>query len=462
MNILQKAKNFFSSQSINKFNQSFYWGSQSYTNDDDPNTSKYIEQGYNINSDVYSIVNQISNKVAAIPYSIKEIDNKQANTQRKKLLKAANNSPTFTQKVKLLRLEMKALKEDSFDFPLERPNPNQTWDEFWKLSITFLKLTGNVYWYKVSPKDGMNAGSPKVVYVLPSHLMEIVLKDNANILLDEDVVKGYLLTSNGSFMEFENEDVIHVKYPNPNFGMSGQHLYGQSPLRAAWKNLVSSNKAMDLNINTLKNGGVFGFIHSKGAAPLSDDQAIAIKSRLKEMNSDTSDLSRIAGSSAELGFTRLSLTTDELKPFDYLKYDQKSLCNVFGWSDTLLNNDDGGKYDKQIQESKRVVTNTIVPDLNLLLNPFNKEILQRFKGYDNREIEFDIRELPEMQEDMTALVQWLSSANNTGFVTKNESRVMMGMETISDKNMDIITVKDDIMTLEDAILPPDTGFTLNE
>ena len=461
MNIFQKAKSFFSSQSINKFNQAFYWGSQSYTNDDDPNTERYITEGYNINSDVYSIVNQIANKVAAIPYSIKEVDNDKANTERKKLLKAVNNSPTFTQKVKLLKLELKALKEDSFDFPLQRPNANQTWDEFWKVSMTFLKLTGNVYWYKVSPKEGMNAGSPKLIYVLPSHLIEIVLKNNANILLDEDVVRGYLLTSGGNFMEFENENVIHVKYPNPNFGMSGEHLYGQSPLRSAWKNLVSSNKAMNLNINTLKNGGVFGFIHSKGTTPLTDDQAIAVKSRLKEMNNDSSDLGRIAGSSAELGFTKLSLTTDELKPFDYLKYDQKSLCNVFGWSDTLLNNDDGGKYDKQIQESKRVVTNTIVPDLNLLLNPFNKEILQQFKGYENREIEFEIRELPEMQDDMTSLVSWLGNANDKGFVTKNESRVMMGMETVGDSNMDIITVKDDIMTLEDAILPPDTGFTLN-
>ena len=96
-----------------------------------------------------------------------------------------------------------------------------------------------------------------------------------------------------------------------------------------------------------------------------------------------------------------------------------------------------------------------------MLNPFNKEILQQFKGYENREIEFEIRELPEMQDDMTSLVSWLGNANDKGFVTKNESRVMMGMETVEDSNMDIITVKDDIMTLEDAILPPDTGFTLN-
>ena len=44
-------------QTDNKFNQSFYWGGNGYTNNDDTNTNRYVTDGYNINGDVFSIVN---------------------------------------------------------------------------------------------------------------------------------------------------------------------------------------------------------------------------------------------------------------------------------------------------------------------------------------------------------------------------------------------------------------------
>ena len=46
------------------------------TNRYDKNTQKYFEYGYNINPDVYSIVNQIANKFTSIPYVIQEIKDK--------------------------------------------------------------------------------------------------------------------------------------------------------------------------------------------------------------------------------------------------------------------------------------------------------------------------------------------------------------------------------------------------
>ena len=43
------------------------------------------------------------------------------------------------------------------------------------------------------------------------------------------------------------------------------------------------------------------------------------------MDADPDKLGKIAGVSAEIGFTRLSLTTDELKLFEYLNFDQKQI-----------------------------------------------------------------------------------------------------------------------------------------
>ena len=62
------------------------------------------------------------------------------------------------------------------------------------------------------------------------------------------------------YFKFEKENVVHISTNNPNFGFNGEHLYGQSALRAGWKNIETSNKWLDLNLTNAKNGGVFGII----------------------------------------------------------------------------------------------------------------------------------------------------------------------------------------------------------
>jgi len=79
------------------------------------------------------------------------------------------------------------------NFPLEQPNPNQTWADIFGLYKTYMKITGNCYIYLMSPENGMNAGIPIQVYVLPSHLIEIVLKKDASMLTVESPIDHYVL-----------------------------------------------------------------------------------------------------------------------------------------------------------------------------------------------------------------------------------------------------------------------------
>ena len=442
---------------INEFNKSFLWGSLGGSVlDDDNNTSRYIDSAYNINPDVFSVVNQIANKFTSVPYVIKKIEDKQADKKYRKLNESTKYSYSIPQEFKAIELKQKAYDDDYLDMPLEKPNPSQTWQEFWILSEIFLQTTGNVYWYMLKPEDGLNSGVPIAMYVLPSHLTEIVIKDKVELLSVESPIKEYLLNEGAQFTCFKAEDVIHIKYPNPNYDENGSHLYGQSRLRAGYKNIESTNKGLDLSVNTLKNGGAFGFLHAKdNQTPLTEDKAQAIKSRLKEMDNSVDDMGRIAGISASIGFTRISLTTDELKPFDYFKYNLKQVCNVLGWDDILLGNGDNAKYDNMKTAEKRVVMSKIVPDIKLFSQAFNEQFLILFKEYKNTCIDFMVKELPEMQQDYKTMVEWIEKAVNIGLITRNQGLKVMDMPMSEDPNMDIITVLNDIMTLEDAILPQD-------
>jgi hypothetical protein len=225
----------------------------------------------------------------------------------------------------------------------------------------------------------------------------------------------------------------------------GRHLYGLSELSAALRNIQTSNEAIDNNAKTMSNSGVFGFIHGKGT-PLSAEQAIGIKDRIKQMDSEKGRFANISGSSGELGFTRISLTTDELKPFEYLAFDRKTICNVLIWSDELLNNDSGSglnSTDALRAAQKRVISDNIMPDLLLFSEAFSKGFIQKFKGYEKSIMEFDASELPEMQEDMALMVDWLSKSP----ITPNEFRTALKYETSDLEGMDNIYMPMNLMPI---------------
>ena len=435
----------------NKFNEAFFkWIGIEGTAYDN-NASTYLKEGFNINPIVYSVISQMATKTSSVPYCIKKIESKQTKTKIERLLKATGNNLSAQQYGKKLQLEKKAYSSEEIAMPIERPNPLQTWSEFLELYKTFIKLTGNAYIYKLRVAEGANSGKILGLYLLPSHLMNIVLKPNADLMSIESPIGGYKLISGETGIDFTNEEVTHIKYPNPNYDNNGAHLYGLSPIRAILKNVQTSNTALDLNIKTMNNGGAFGFIHSKGQAALTDTQAKGIKDRLKDAFNDKDKLSQIMGVSAEIGFTRIGMTTDELKLFDYLNFDQKQICNALGWSDKLLNNDAGAKYDNVNSYRKQVVIDNIIPDLNLFTEAFNSDILPSFKGYENTCIVFEYSELPEMQQDMTQMIAWIRPSVEIGLMNREESRSYMKLPSTENESMKEFTVNADIMTLEQSL-----------
>ena len=432
----------------NMFNRAAYefLGGQAASYDYD--NKVYLDKGFGMNPDVYAIVMQRAKKLSSVPFVVNNISDITAKRKVDQLKYATKGNYSTEQLARKKLLEVKAYTETELDFPLEEPNPLQSWTDIWQLYEVYMATTGNAYLYMVCPENGMNKGVPKELYILPSHLIKIVLKKDANLVEDESPIDYYMLIDGNQQMSFDEEKVIHIKYPNPFFDLSGSHLYGLSPLKSVLRNIESSNDAIDGNVKTMKSSGVFGFITSADKdAPFTAEQAMQIKERLHEMDRDRGRLGKIAGGSAPIQFTKLSLNTDELKPFDYLEYDQKIIANVLGWSTMLLNSSDGKTYNNLPSERKRVITDTINPDLVLLASALNKDFLPRFgKQYLKAEIEFDITELPEMQEDYKAMIEWM----NLSPLTPNEIRTALKYETSDVDGMDVIWIPQGKKRIDDA------------
>lgn len=391
------------------------------------------------NPDINAIINQIADKSNEVPHYIKRIEDRKNYRKRERLMTATKGNLSIQQLAQKKLFESKAFGDsEEIDLKLKRPNPLHTWKELFALYRIFMETDGNAYFYTIKTENGNNAGRIKQVYILPSNLVDIVLKKDADVIVDDNPIDYYMLSEGDQCIKFEEQDIIHIKYANPNYDMSGSHLYGLSPLRAALKNIMSSDSALEHNVKNMKNGGVFGFFYSDDKdTPLTADQALSFKDKLIDMNSDPSNLARIAGASFKMGFQRLSLNADELKVIENLNFDRKVFANLLGWSDLLLNNDTASTYNNIQQEKRRVLTGKVQAGLLLLQDAFNSRLVPFLEGCDaNCVWEWDISEMPEMQEDMDKMIEWMQKA----FLTPNEIRSAVKYETSDLEGMDVVWI----------------------
>jgi len=448
INRFRMALDVFLNPNKNYFNEAIYEMVGGLTSTYNNTLETLIVKGYGENPDVNAIVNQMAAKSMTVPYIIKPIEDVKSYNKKKRL----PIELSYIQKKQYNLLNKEAHNDIEQDMPIYRPNPNQSWEDLIFLYKVYLKVCGNFYLYKLAPKEGANAGTPLQLYVLPSHWMQIVLKPNSSSLTNENPIDYYIMEQGNQFIRFEAEDIIHIKRANPFYNQNGSHLYGYSELMAAIRNINSSNSGIDNNVKTMQNSGVYGFIHAgDGQSPLTAEQAQSLKDRMVEMDNTSTRLSNIAGANAKIGFTRISLTTDELKPFEYLSNDRRTLCNCLNWSIDLLNDDRTGSgfgVDTVIEARKRVLLDNIKPDLDLLASYLNLEFIQKFKGYENSVIEFDISEMPEMQTEISKMIEWMVKSP----LTPNEIREAINYEALEDENLDVIYINSNLKRIDDPSL----------
>ena len=432
----------------NAYNQAFFQYVNGQKITFDYKRKSYLDAYLN-NPDINAIINQIADKSNEVPYYIKKVADQKSYRKRERLMLSTKGNLSIQQLAQKKLFETKAFDDaEEIELKLKRPNPLHTWKELFALYRIFMETDGNAYFYTVKAEGGNNAGKIKQVYILPSNLVDIVLKKDSDTIIDDNPIDFYMLSEGDQRIKFPQEEIIHIKYANPNYDMSGSHLYGLSPLRAALKNIMSSDSALEHNVKNMKNGGVFGFFFADDKdTPLTAEQALSFKDKLIDMNNDPSNLARIAGASFKMGFQRLSLNADELKVIENLNFDRKVFANLLGWSDILLNSGDSSTYNNIQQEKRRVLTGKVQAGLLLLQDAFNTRLVPFLEGCDASCVwEWDISEMPEMQEDMEKMIKWMKDA----YLTPNEIRQAVKYETLEIEGMDSVWVQSGLKRIDDV------------
>ena len=118
-------------------------------------------------------------------------------------------------------------------------NPFSNRYELFLLTMLHLELTGNAYWWV--PKNVL--GIPQQIWNLPSHWMRIVPSES-------QFIRGYVMRvpGKGTPIPFEEGEIIHFKYPNPD-----DLYYGVSPTWAAQYGIDFNNEVKKWGINFFRN-----------------------------------------------------------------------------------------------------------------------------------------------------------------------------------------------------------------
>src|SRR5688572_24569372 len=219
------------------------------------NKTTYIHEGYNKNDIVYSVINIILDKVVLPEWMLYKVVDESKLKESQRLMSQKTISYKDIKKAKELKAE--AVEPlDKFNLQagklkelLKYANSEDTFSDHQRSLFLYKLLVGDYYEWAELLGGGANKGVPNELWSLPAHLITIKSTDKFPMK-----AASYELTTWNQ--QFTKEEILHEKYVNPNWSVSGEQLYGFAPLRAFLKNLNRNNSAKDASAAKFQNGGV--------------------------------------------------------------------------------------------------------------------------------------------------------------------------------------------------------------
>ncbi len=405
----------------------------------DPNARQYINDGYLGNDTVYSIITQTATKFASIPLYVYKIKDKKALNQYQFLMKGDLRVPGTLQKA--MDLRKKALEEADELTPLAKllkhPNEREGQSEFLQKAMIYKASTGGAPIYV--NRGGVEDGEPIEMENLPGQYLQV--QGDGTLF---GVSRYVILTTD---ISLDKSEVMYWKYPNPDFHPSGYHLYGLSPLRAGAMVLQASNDGLRAMVAMFQNGGARGVLYDdSGADALTPEEV----SRLQEVTdykvNNLKAKGKVVATGSKVGYINIGLDSVDMELLKAMDLTSARMCNLFNFPPGLLN--PNSTYDNRQQDMKFFITNKIVPEWNSFRDELNNTLIPMYNGkMDGYFCDYDISELPEMQDDFSKVSAVLST--NT-WLSPNEKRLMTRHDPIDSPEMNTVYVPNTQIPIKEA------------
>ena len=352
-------------------------------------------EGYMKNAIVYRCVNEISKGASSVPYMLKTGDQ-------------------VIERHPLIDL-------------MDRPNPLQSYSEFFNSLYGFLMLSGNAYVLKV----GSERGAPRELHLLRPDRIEIkssqgaTMPERYNYMMNGRVENSYEVDQDTGFSELK-----HIKLWNPL-----DDFYGCSPLTAAAVEVDQHNLASTHNINLLSNGArptgavIFKPQDDAGfAANLTDAQRQQLLTDLNNRFTGAGNAGRPMLLEGDFDWKEMSLSPKDMDFFNLKHLAATDIAMCFGVPSQLVGVPDAQTYANVSEARLALYEETIIPFLKKVESDINEWLVPLFG--ENMEFCYDIDKIPALAERRRKIYENVTSAVREGIITRNEARETLGYSPI--------------------------------
>lgn len=319
---------------------------------------------------------------------------------------------------------------------LDNPNQIQGGYEFKSEWFLFYLVTGDTYMYGYGPDSGMNAGKWDSLHILPSDKMRIKTGGWRGPI-SKYILQGVTET------EFNPQEILHKKAPNMNYDMA-QTLYGMSPAKPLHSVLKASTEAYWTLATAYINGGVQGFLKAKEDIDQVDLQRIANSLRKR------SKAGMVPAVNKDIDYVAVNQKLSDLELLESIDQLLNKVCNAYGISSILLNNNEANTYNNYGHAKKSAYTEVIKPLLMDHCNSWTKFLCNPYG--DDLFLEPDFSDIEELQENFKEKADVLRQLWQ---LTPNQVLEEMGFDTSDDPIMDQVYIPANLIPVNLEDINPD-------
>ena len=411
------------------------------------NQEQNVNEGFIGSDDVYSIIRKIARTSAMVPLNVYYVKNEKALKEYQYHSKRLDFSPQAM--VKREQLKLKALDMAGAEHPLQQlldtPNELYSKTEFREGTAAMRLITGNCYIY--APIPDLGTDYPVETWLMPSPYIQPIIQNS----FPRQVLK-YQMNLFG-LRDFAKEEVIHIRYFNPNFTTNGSELIGLSPLRAGSKIVTRQKAETDYAVSGFQNGGMSGIASREDYDDANDPGLSKIKEDFYTEGSGSKNNRKVLFMAGKWVYTHIGLSPVDMNILESEIRTFKKLCNLYGVDDRLFNNDSTGSENSVKEMIRHLYTNAALPEVYALRDAYNAALLPYFnKGGQKVYIDADITGIPELQEDYERMANIFA---NLPIMIPNQIMKAFGYDEDPDPNMSKVYVKTGYTSLEDLTAPPD-------
>lgn len=380
------------------------------------NDTNYLNQGYEGNIDVYSIINKIIKTSSALDWNVKQ-------KQKDGSIQTLTDTPIHE-----LMYAPNTLK-------------NYSWKDINAQIELYLLANGNSYLCG-KPSEGFGKNI-SMLDVLPSNLTDLEVKGD---WFDPETT--YKFTLDNKDYIFKNDEVAHFKYFNPAYNSLEASVKGLSPIQVAANLIQLGNDRLEADKHLTQNRGSIGMVTDRSNRPQTPAQAEKMQESFNDRVNGLQKYGQIMFTNKDLNYIQMAMSSTDLQLLEKGVVNLRSLCSVYGVDSSLFNDPQNQTYNNKREATKDFYTGAIMPLNALKAEQYDLFLVNNLMPNKGIFMEPDYSGIDALREDFHEKVKSYVLLKTAGVISANVAAAATGQPESDDENADKLIVSANTQLLE--------------